>query len=263
MNDPEAEVDRGSGARLITLLKHIGASDGDCTVKALSSSMGLPASSVHRLLQILVRGGFVERGDGVTYRAGRELFQLSGNVLSKMHYTAAVRPLLRELWETWQETAVFSLYEMAHHRAVVVERLLTSHALRHVLEPYTELSLSWGSLGRSILAHLDPEEAAVAHAKSKAGPITGGSAPSLAALELELVTIRETGCAIFRSEEADVAGIASAVFRSDGRVIGSIGLTMPARRFDRIDSAAMARNVIGAAQRLNATFGFGTGGQRQ
>jgi len=248
--------ERGSGARLITLLKLIGESSGECALKDLAAGTGMPASSVHRLLQMLVRGGLIERGEGTSYRAGRELFRLSANILSQMHYSAAVRPILRGLWEEWQETAIFCVYDPSHHRAVVAERLLTPHSLRHVIEPYTELSLPWGSLGRAILAHLDPDDVEIAIAQSEAGPITGAAFPSKAALMEELVAIRERGCAVYRSEEAEIAGIAAPILRSDKAVVGSIGLTMPARRFDALDGARMSADIIAAARRLSETFGY-------
>jgi len=254
MNLPTASTDRGSGARLIALLKLIGESNGDCALKDLAAGTGMPASSVHRLLQTLVRGGFVERGDGTSYRAGRELFRLSANILNQMHYTAAVRPILRELWEQWQETAVFCIYEPSHHRAIVAERLLTPHPLRHVMEPYTELSLPWGSLGRAILAHLDAEDMRAAFAQSPVGPITGTSTTQDVLME-ELAEIRERGWAIYRGQEAEVAGIAAAVFRSGNMVIGSIGLTMPLRRFEKLDSVALSQAVLAAARQVSETFG--------
>jgi len=253
--DEKKGADKGSGARLMALLKIVGESEGDCALKDIAAQMALPPSSVHRLLQILVRGGFIERGRGTSYRAGPELFRLSSNILSKMHYVAAVRPYLRSLWEKWQETAVFCLYQPAHHRAIVAERILTPHNLRHVMEPYTELSLAWGSLGRSILAYLDAEDAHAAQSVSKAGPITGDIAPSVEELEEELDRIRATGRAVFRSEGAQVAGIAAPVFRSGGVVIGSIGVTMPTSRFDSVDQDEMSSDVIDAARHLCMAFG--------
>ncbi|MCW2395289.1 MULTISPECIES: IclR family transcriptional regulator [unclassified Sphingobium] len=253
--DSSTNTDRGSGARMIALLKLIGESDGDCALKDLAAGTGMPASSVHRLLQMLIRGGLVERGDGTSYRAGRELFRLSANILSRSHYVAAVRPFLRTLWAGWQETAVFCTYDAPHHRAIVSERILTPHTLRHVLEPYTDLSLTWGSLGRAILAHLEAEDLAAALAQSPVGPLTGAPTPPPEVLVEELAAIRDRGCAIFYSQEADVAGIAAAVFRSGNAVIGSIGLTMPAKRFGTMDRERMASDVMAAARTLSATFG--------
>ncbi|BBC73410.1 IclR family transcriptional regulator [Altererythrobacter sp. B11] len=251
----DESTQRGSGARLIALLKLIGESSGDCSLKELAEGTGMPASTVHRLLQILLRSDLVERGEGTTYRAGRELFRLASNILGQMHYTAAVRPFLRQLWDKWQETAVFCTYDQSHHRAVVVERLLTPHSLRHTLEPYTELSLSWGSLGRSILAWLDDEDRAAVFAQPQTGPITGTVFPPQDGLIEELEAIRARGCAIYRSQEAELAGVAGAIFRSGKVVIGSIGLTMPARRFDALDQDDLRADVVAAARAASEAFG--------
>lgn len=247
--------ERGSGARTIAVLKLVAESGSSFTLTELSLKAGLPPSSMHRLLQPLLRGGLLERGQGSAYRPGRELFRLASLVLQQIDYNVAARPFLRELWDKWQETAVFCLYQPRDHTAQVVEMIETPHPLRHVIEPFAELSLLWGSLGRSILAQLPPDAVTAACAASLEGPITGRPALEPDALDTELENIRARGMAIYRSEEADLAGVAAPVFRTGHIIVGSLGVTMPARRADRLDLDELGRDVRDATARLGTMLG--------
>jgi DNA-binding IclR family transcriptional regulator len=254
MTSSSDEKERGSGARLLLLLDIIAGVEGDFVLKDLATRARLPVSSVHRLLQILVKAGLVERAGSVAYRPGRELFRLASRVLRHMDYATVAKPFVKALWDRWQETAVFSLYRPANHSALVVELIQTPHPLRHVLEPDTELSLLWGSLGRSILAHLPQEEFAAAYAKAGLGPITHEPPVSAAVLAQELEKIRNDGVAVFNSEAAELAGVAAPVF-AGGVVIGSLGVTQPTYRFARLDIEALAADVRKGAAALSAALG--------
>jgi len=247
--------ERGSGARTIAVLKLVAESGSSFTLSELANKADLPPSSMHRLLQPLLRGGLVERGQGSAYRPGRELFRLASMVLRQIDYNVAARPFLRELWEKWQETAIFCLYRPVEHSAQVVEMIETPHPLRHVIEPFTELSLLWGSLGRSILAHLPPDDVAAASTSSGKGPITGRRVLHTEELDAELERIRLCGLSSYRSEEADLAGLAAPVFGTGHHVVGSLGVTMPAQRSDRLDLDALGRDVRDAAARLGDALG--------
>lgn len=250
------EMERGSGARLMLLLTVIAELEGDFALKDLALRAGLPISSVHRLLQVLVRAGMVERSKGTAYRAGRELFRLASRVLRHMDYGALARPHLRKLWDRWQETAVFTLYRPMTHKALVVEVMQTPHPLRHVLEPDTELSLFWGSLGRSILAFLPEAEFAAAYAEAGPGPIIHEPLVEPDALTGELDAIRAQGVAFFVSEAGEMAGVAAPVFGAGKSVIGSLGLTQPAYRYARIRADDIAADVREQAAALSEMLSF-------
>lgn len=250
------DLERGSGARLMLLLNVIADQGGDFALKDLAERAGLPISSVHRLLQVLVRAGMVERSKGTAYRPGRELFRLASQVLRHMDYRTLVRPYLRKLWDRWQETAVFTLYRPMTHKALVVEVIQTPHPLRHVLEPDTELSLFWGSLGRSILAYLPEEEFAAAHAEAGPGPITHEPPAEIATLGAEMEKIRSEGVAFFFSEAAEMAGVAAPVFGPRRSLIGSLGLTQPAYRFARLKADDIAADVREQAAAFSEMLNF-------
>jgi DNA-binding IclR family transcriptional regulator len=249
------EKDRGSGLRTIALLKQIAESGNMFTLAQLSAKASLPPSSVHRLLQPLLKEGFVERGESQSYRIGSELLRIASLVLRQVDAAVLARPILRRLWTEWEETSSLAVYKPLGHNAVVVETIQTPHPLRFVIEPFTELSLTWGSLGRAILASLPPAEAEAAMRSPVVGPLSGQPPSTRAAMAKIISEIHGQGFAHYRNEQVDAAGVAAPVYRADGSVLGSIGITAPAQRLRPDLVPPMAVAVQAAAAELSELLG--------
>jgi DNA-binding IclR family transcriptional regulator len=247
--------DRGSGSRTITLLKHIAECDGSFTLRQLAARASLPTSSAHRLLQPLVREGLVERSAGQSYQTGSEFLRIASLIMRKADVGRLARPILQQLWAQWEETSSLCLYKPDSQRAVVVETIPTPHPLRFVIEAFSEMSLTWGSLGRAILAFLPPESATASIRRVGLGPLSGLPPPSAQEIAEIIAEIREQGFAQYRNETIDAAGVAAPVFRADGTILGSLGVTAPARRLLPDMVPAMAVTVKDAAQELSALLG--------
>ncbi len=242
---------RGSGARLVAVLTVIAEIGPRFSLKELCERVRLPPSTVHRLLRVLLRAGFVERGKGQSYRPGRELYRLASLLRAKFDLSQAARPLLERLWSRWQETTVLGVYNPAARRATVAEALPTRHPLRFTMESGMELTLPWGSLGRAMLAHLPDEDRDVVVAAATTGPLSGRHLPKRSVLRAELEQIRTNGVAVYFDPAYELAGVAAPVLGSGGRLFGCIGIIMPTRRFDQHDAPAMSKAVRGAAQELS------------
>jgi len=241
---------RGSGERSIALLKLV-AELSDFSLTEIAERADLPVSSVHRLMQPLISAGLVERAGGQRYRPGGEFLRLARILLRNMDVGRLSRPFLRELWDEWQETTVLCLYRAQAHKGLIVETVPAPHPLRFVLEPMSEIPLPWGSLGRAILAHLSVQDQKHALQASPAvGPFSGSRLPAQRELERDLAEIRTRGVAVYRNDRVDLAGVAAPVLRADGTVVGSVGIILPARRFQLRKSAAMMKAVRRAANQI-------------
>ena len=53
-----------------------------------------------------------------------------------------------------------------------------------------------------------------------------------------------------------LAGVAAPVFGPDQKVLGSVGVAMPASRFKPADHTKLCSDVIESAARLSTVFGF-------
>jgi DNA-binding IclR family transcriptional regulator len=246
---------QGAGARVLRVLQCVAAAERDLSLKDLAERLELPPSTVHRLLQLLVKTDMIERAEAQTYRPGRELFRVASLVLQKFDLAKLARPFVRALWSEWQETSSFCLYKPASRSALVAETLPSPHPLQFVIEPFSPVPLAWGSMGRSILAFLPAEDMDSVLAMAVRGPLSGRPPLARSQMREEVERIRQAGCAVYEDHDPDVAGVAAPVFGPDGRVMGSLGVTMPARRFGALDQARLRESVVQCARALSHAIG--------
>lgn len=249
MSSIGSRVPRGAADRLAHLLKLVAAGPPQFTLGELAASAGLPASSVHRLLQALVRSGLVERGCGQSYRPGRELHRLASQLVAGFDLVRCARPLLEELVAHWHETAVLCTYSPAMRVGIIADVAMTPHPLRFAVERGGEIQLPWGSLGRAILAFLPQGDSEAVIREATVGPLSGRPRSSRKDLEAELHRIRESGYARYFDPRYDIAGIAGPIFGTFGEIVGCLGVTMPSKRYQlhlEDDLAAAVRRSAAA-----------------
>ncbi|CAN5485943.1 IclR family transcriptional regulator [soil metagenome] len=247
-----SDSERGSGPRLIALLKLIAERGQAFSLSDLAERAALPSSTVHRLLKTLVEAGMIERGERQSYLPGRELFRMAALLRAQFDLIETSRPFLKRLWSEWDETSVLCIYNPSRRNASVVEVMHTTHPLRYAMETGIDLGLVWGSLGKAILAQLSEDVIDAVIADPGTGPLSGRHNPPPAEVRDELEGIRRVGYAIYDERRFDISGVAAAIFGRNHSVIGSIGLTMPSQRFASRDRARMATAVRLAAQELSS-----------
>lgn len=244
-----SEVPNGSAKRLIHLLKLVAAGPYQFSLSDLVARSGMPASSVHRILQEMVHGGLVERGKSQSYKPGRELHWLASQLVARFDLSRSARPFLETLVEEWHETAVLCTYSPSTRSAIIADAVLTPHPLRFAVECGREISLPWGSLGRAILAYLSPGEIESIIRTAKAGPLSGRPRAPRAEIENDLSVIRANGYSRFYDPDNDIAGLASPIFGAQEEILGCIGVTMPSKRYHihlEDDLAIAVRNAARA-----------------
>ncbi len=243
-------ADTGTVARAVAVLRAVAESGDGTQIKRISADLRLPASTVHRLLDLLIREGMVERDEEApTYRAGREFLRLSSVVASRHPLQAIAAPLLEQAVAALNETAYLCLYLPREHRLTFAAHVESTHPLGYRVRSHEPQTLLTGASGRSILAFLPPDEVGAVFAREGlAGPVD--AAPDLAA-------IRARGYALSLGQRiAGAVGIFAPVFGPGGRVTGSLGFTIPEQRFDPAREAEFAHEACRLAAELSAGLGY-------
>lgn len=243
--------DRGSGPRLIMLLRLIAESGQSFSLKDLAARTGLPPSSVHRLLQVLTRSGMVERGPHQSYGPGRALYRMASLLRAQFDLNRSARPFLERLWSEWRETTVLCAYNPVSRTGTVVDVMSTTHPLRFAIEAGMDLALPWGSLGQSMLAFLPDDDVEMVLSTAKTGPLSGRPLPPRRQVLADLERVRARGHADYFDPNYDVAGVAAPLFAKAGELIGCLGITMPSQRVGLHDRERMIAAVRAAARELS------------
>lgn len=238
----------GTAARLIALMRLFAERDGTLGVKNISDALGLPMSTSHRLLEMLVESGFVEKGvAGRRYGIGAEFFRVASLVTAKMKLGDLMQPVLNELTARTGETSLLGLYLPAAGKMTLVAKCDSPHAVRYRIDLFKTVPLEWGSTGLAILAFLPPDIRDQVFAEAQPGPISGAV---LARNDYDdrIAQVRLQGYAITESEKMpDSVGLAVPLDIRPGTVIGSLALTLPKFRFDPAMTEEFVRLLKDAA----------------
>lgn len=248
----------GYAERLLAVQQAFAEGPEDLSLAQLSTRLGLPPSSVHRLLEPLVTTGLVDRAPGRRYRIGAEMFRLSALVSQRFDLVAHARARMRELVRRTGQTCMLGVLSRSRTEFVVAEKIDSPEPLGVRIAMYEQQPLVWGSLGRSILAFLDQPHVCAAVAAARDGAVADRRPPDVAQLSEELHAIQRAGVAVTRGQVAqpELVGMSTPVFGADGRVRGALGLASPPACADPLFRTRASALLREQALALSRTLGY-------
>ena len=243
------------GLRLMDLLEHLVREGRPLALPEVVAGTGWPKPTVHRMLQQLEMGGWLQREpDGRRYALAPRLLRLSEDALgaSTQHGVrhAVLRQLVAELGESCNLTA------LSGAEVVYLDRVESAFPLRLELRPGTRVPLHCSASGKLFLAHLDP---ARRRALLDGLSLTHHTATTLVrrdALEAELATIRRQGHAFDAEEFVDGLVCIAVPVRASGErgLRCALALQAPSARVPLARLPAFLPRLAEAAQALARTL---------
>jgi len=222
-------------------------------VSDMSRRVGLPKSTVARLLATLEKTNAVERGpDGHSYRVGPALRGLAASIDGSMGLVEMARPTLARLASLTREAAGFAVAE-----GYQVHYLAQADSDRNVqVRDWSGelIPMHLVPSGMVMLAHW-PDEDIAGYVSRALESRTARSITDPDELMGRLREIRETGHAWGRGEFAEgINSVGAAVIDAAGRVLGAVHIHGPAYRFPvEGDDERVVQLVMDAAARLAAS----------
>jgi DNA-binding IclR family transcriptional regulator len=227
------------------------------TVTRLAQALDLPASTTHRILNVLRQAGYVSQdADTGTYSPGIAFFRASALLAGAGAFPTVLEATLADLVERSGESAFYAAYLGETQRLRFVKTLHSHHAIQYVLRGDQTWSLLWGATGRSIASRLPV--AVVRAIYEREGDSGEGVAtlPAWEGLLADLQDIREKGHAVSHGQRHEGScAVASPVVDRDGAPIGCIGVAMPSSRQQPDKTQQCVLLVTAAAARLNQLAG--------
>jgi len=252
----KAEESLGTVARVIALLRILAERSHRVTLSDLAAELALAPSTIHRLLAMLRNEGLVGR-DPVTkmYYCDAEFVRIASLVLDSSQIKDLAAPLLQSLVQQFNETTLLCLYLAQQRRYTIVSVRHGTELLRYDVKENTPLQMAWGATARSILAFLPQEDidAILAEAEPSA---TGAGVVDDSTIK-DLAQIRKRGYAITKGQRiAGSIGLGAPVFGVEGKVLGSLCITIPRGRFEPRREVEYARALMDHAARLSHSLGY-------
>jgi len=230
---------------------------GPVSLSALARELGLNKSTLHGLLQTLVKHAYVQQeSETGHYRLGHRVLALGGAFLEHCDLRETAAPYLRQLVEEHGETV--HLVVMDDGQVVYVDKIDSPQSIRMVSRIGRRLPAHCTGVGKAILACL-PEERMLSIVSRRGLPrFTDRTITTPEGLAAELARIREEGVAYDREEiEEGLRCVAVPIIGYGQQPVGAMSVAGPAWRMTDEKMAAIAASLKGAAREISRQMGEG------
>ena len=229
--------------------------EGYLSLTDLSLKVGVPTSTVHRILTTLEKLGFAALNkDTNEWSVGIESFRVGNSYLERTNLIENSRNVMRELMETTGETANLAIADGGE--VVFVSQVESHNPIRAFFRPGTRGHMHASGIGKALLAAM-PRRDVEKILQSKGCPeFTTKTLATPAGLFEDLETTRVRGWAFDDEERYDgMRCIASCIFNSYGEAVAGISVSGPTVRFPDHLLQVIGPQIREAAQQVTALIG--------
>lgn len=236
----------GSIDKAIDVLFHLHAAGEPQGVTAVGRALGLPKSSVHRMLSVLARRGLVERDDAGLYRMGIGLLALGLGVLDREPVALAAKPVLTARARALGET--FFLVAARGGCLVVLDKVEGDGFLRAAPRVGTEVPPHASAVGKLYRAFA-PDEV---DWSGDAERFTDRTLADSDALDRAAASARRQGFARNQDEWIQGLSVVAAPVHLGPRMVAAVALAAATPRMRALGDAHARDGVLAAAEEIDA-----------
>jgi DNA-binding IclR family transcriptional regulator len=249
MPESGEQAGRGTATRSFRVLQVMLDSEQDSLgVRQMAAELGLPPSTVHRLLGVLQEERLVARNPDGSYRLGLEFLRLAWKTTARFPLSTVARPVLERLAEQTEESALLSLYDAERQMWMFALAVESKHPLRYHLPMSEWVPLYNSASGLAIAAFLPTEQ--------QDASLAANDVTQPGKVRAELAAIAARGYAVSRGRRVHgAAGIASPLFDALGKVAGAVALSIPDQRFSPAHESELGPAVQAAAAEVTQRIG--------
>lgn len=241
--------------RAISILDCMKSPDKTYSIKELSNSTSLSASTVHRILATLVQFNYVTH-DEIThnYKLGPALISLGIAATHNTKLQEKSTSILKRLSMLTQEDSFLMI--KAGNKGIVIQKEQGPNNLKVVENFGYEISLHWGAIRKVLLAY-QSEEFIQNYIKTEFKPTPTHMALNPDKLIQELDLIRQNKVAVSVGDYIhNGIGVGAPVFDYTRKVIASIGIIATTSRVNKNNLDKIVKTVSKCANELSSLMGY-------
>ncbi len=222
--------------------------DGGLSLGEIARRIGLPRSTVQRLVNALIDEGLVVASSAEGgLRLGPEIQSLAA--ASRIAVADLIRPVLEELSQNTGETVDLAVLRDDH--MLFIDQVVGTHRLRAVSAVGEVFPMTTTANGKAALALLDDEAADAIATRELEG--RGAGKKAVRQLRAEIDRVREAGFALDLDEHTEGISAVGAAFHTPTGLIYAISIPVPSQRFssrrdalaeDLLDALASVRTML-------------------
>jgi DNA-binding IclR family transcriptional regulator len=219
-----------SAERVLDIIELLAREPAGLSFTALLRTLQLPKSSLHELLGVLIRRGYITLApDTRSYTLGLRIWE-SGQAYLRQHDLASeARPIMDEIVRTLNETVQLAVLDGVEN--VYLAIVNCTHALRLQSEVGKRLPAYATGLGKVLLAHLDAAELARRLDGQTLARYTPNTITDMSALLERLDLVRRNGFAVDNQEYTPgLRCVAVPITDNSGQTVAAMSVSIPLLR---------------------------------
>lgn len=228
----------------------------EASLAQLSSFLGMPRSTTHRLVRSLELAHYLEFNSRTgKYRLGLKVLGLGSIVLAQLELVSVSHPFLERLAASTGETVNLGILDGS--AVIYIDKVDSREVLRTDLRVGTRLPIHCTALGKLLLAFLPEERAEKILSNYSFQPSTVHTILDPRALQAELQVIRQRGYAYGNQEfilGAQSVGVPIRDFM--GKVVAGISVAGPTVRFTEERREAAIPLLLETARQISERLGY-------
>jgi len=219
-----------SPLRTVQVLHELAVSASGVQLAVLAERLGLPKTSLFRLLRSLESGGYVTSLNGV-HQVGPETVKLGMVIMQNREFPNSARAAMEWLSEASSETIILGSIDDTGMQVVYSDVIDATNPLRFIIKMGTIRPLYTSASGLTILAYMKPAELQAYLESVEFVRHAPGTISSVAALECKIKEIRGRGTATSIDGMFEgVFSIAAPVVNGMGQVRAGLSISAPNTR---------------------------------
>lgn len=229
--------------------------EGYLSLTDLSLKVGVPTSTVHRILTTLEKLGFAESNEDTNeWSVGIESFRVGNSYLERTNLVENSRKVMRDLMEATGETANLAIADGGD--VVFISQVESHNPIRAFFRPGTRGYMHASGIGKALLAAMLQRDVEKILQSKGCPEFTAKTLTTPGDLFEDLATTRERGWALDDEERYDgMRCIASCIFNSYGEAVAGISVSGPTVRFPDHMLQVIGPQIREAAQQVTALIG--------
>lgn len=198
----------------------------------LTEASGLPMPTLFRIVSTLADEDYLEQLPDGRYRPGTKVLTLGFAALQDQDLVQAATAPLNALADTTKDT--INLGVLSGDRVLYLVRLRNAELVTANIQVGSTLPAVYASMGKVLLAYLDPDQLDTTLRANSFAPGAGPNAVrTRTALDQQLAQIRQRGYAVQDQEVAHgLRSIAAPVRDTEGRVVAAVNIAVQAADYD-------------------------------
>lgn len=237
--------------RALSILEQIAEKRTGMRVSEIAQDLGLPVSTVHRLLTTLEKRRFVQQ-DAQTdhWSVGQRAHSVGESYSLHDQLVLPARPFLRQLRDITRETANLGVIQA--EEAVTIAQIESREIMRAIAPPGGRVPVLNSGMGKAIVATWPDDAIRSLIARQGLRPMTSTSLKSESEVFAEIKQIRTQGYAI--DDEEYVLGmrcVAAVIWSDEQEAIAALSVSGLAARVTPETIPGIARQVCDMAQALS------------